>query len=168
MHRAGESSGNHRPENKQVSRRSHAVEELMELKAHIEQGRYAEALALIGEMEEMSREDKAHKMGSFIEILLIHLIKRRAEGRSTRSWDVSIKNALESIEDVNTRRKSGGRYLTDRELKELIDRRYRRALRRASLEAFEGSLDEDRLASKLDEAAVKHEALQLIMGAERR
>jgi pentatricopeptide repeat protein len=42
------------------------MEELVELRAHIEQGRYAEALSLIGEMEEMSRDDKRHKIGSFL------------------------------------------------------------------------------------------------------
>jgi pentatricopeptide repeat protein len=37
------------------------MEELLELRAHIEQGRYAKALSLIGEMEEMSRDDKIQK-----------------------------------------------------------------------------------------------------------
>jgi len=33
------------------------MEELFELKNFVEQGKYAEALTLIGEMEEMSRDD---------------------------------------------------------------------------------------------------------------
>jgi len=141
------------------------VEELSELRACIEGGRYAEALTLIGEMEEMSRDDKFHKIGGFIEILLIHLIKQHAEKRSTRSWEVSIKNALDNIEDVNKRKKAGGYYLTEEELMEAIDNRYRRALRRASLEAFEGALDEDQLASRLDAQSLKHETLNMILAA---
>ena len=37
------------------------MEELFELKSHVEQGRYAEALTLIGEMEEMSRMIRSTK-----------------------------------------------------------------------------------------------------------
>ena len=141
------------------------MEELLELRAHIEAGRYAQALALIGEMEEMSKDDKVFKVGSFIEIVLIHLIKQHAEGRSKRSWEVSIKNTLDSIDDVNKRKKSGGYYLSAEELRETIDRRYRRALRRASLEAFGGALDENQLAMKLDEQEIRHAALSMILAA---
>ena len=138
------------------------MEELLELRAHIEQGRYGEALTLIGEMEEMSKDDKLHKIGSFIEILLIHLIKEQAEQRTTRSWQVSIQNAVDNIKDVNKRRKSGGWYITDEELREAIDDRYQRALRRASLEAFEGALSEDQLAAKIDRQSIEEKALQMI------
>ena len=62
------------------------MDELLELRTHIEQGRYAEALTLIGEMEEMSRDDKINKIESFLHILLLHLIKQAVEQRTTRSW----------------------------------------------------------------------------------
>jgi hypothetical protein len=139
------------------------MEELLELEEYIKQGNYAEALALIGEMEEMSREDKINKIGSFIEILLLHLIKQHAEQRSTRSWQVSLKNAIDNIYDINKRRKTSGYYLDQAELMELIDSRYQRSLRRASLEAFEGHFDEIELAQKVSEANIKLEALQLIL-----
>lgn len=141
------------------------MDELLELREYIERGDYLEALTLIGEMEEMSREDKINKVGSLMEILILHLIKQYAEQRSTRSWDVSIKNAVENIIDINKRRKAGGYYLSQGELKETIDSRYQRALRRASLEALEGRFDEFELAQKIDEAQIKQEALQLILEA---
>ena len=84
------------------------MEELIELKAYIEQGNYAEALNLIGEMEEMSRDDKINKIFSLAEILLIHLIKKHAEKRTTRSWDASIRNSVYRINYVNKRKKAGG------------------------------------------------------------
>ena len=41
-------------------------------------------------MEEMSREDKVHKIYSFAEMLLLHLIKqKRTEQRTTRSWELT-------------------------------------------------------------------------------
>ncbi|QTA87863.1 DUF29 family protein [Desulfonema magnum] len=142
------------------------MEELFELKSYIEQRRYPEALSLIEEMEEMSRDDKINKIGSFIEIFLLHLIKKHAEKRTTRSWEVSMKNALDNIEDVNKRRKAGGYYLNQEELEAIIDRRYQRAMRRASLEAFEGQFDESELAKKVDENQIKKEALQSVISGQ--
>jgi len=137
------------------------MEELFELRSHIEHGRYGEALALIGEMEEMSRDDKINKIESYIEILLLHVIKQHAEKRSTRSWDVSISNAVTKIRNTNKRRKSGGCYLTEEEIKEAIAEAWPVALRRASLEAFEGRYDEAELAQRIDKGVILKEALQL-------
>src|SRR5262249_30147781 len=67
------------------------MEELYELRAYIESGQYKEALLLLDEMEEMSRDDKINRISSFMEVLLVHLIKQAAEQRTTRSWDVSIR-----------------------------------------------------------------------------
>lgn len=139
------------------------MDELQELRSHIEQGHYAEALALIGEMEEMCRDDKINKIESFLCVLLVHLIKQRAEGRSTRSWEVSISNALDGIERTNKRRKSAGYYLSDGELKEAIAEIYPTALRQASLEAFEGRYDEDELAGKFDGESLAAEALERVL-----
>jgi hypothetical protein len=139
------------------------MDELLELRAHIEQARYAEALALIGEMEEMSRDDKINKIEGFLHILLVHLIKQYAEQRSTRSWEVSIKNAIDGVIRVNKRRKAGGYYLTHEELRESIEEIYPASLRQASLEAFEGHYDDSELAAKIDEHKIKEEALQKVL-----
>ena len=41
------------------------MEELAELRAYLEQGRYTDALTLVGEMDEMSRDDKINKIMSY-------------------------------------------------------------------------------------------------------
>ena len=138
------------------------MEELIELRTCIEQQRYAEALVLIGEMEEMSREDKINKIYSYIEILLLHLIKKFAEHRMTRSWKLSIRNSIAAIERVNKRRKSGGYYLTTADLAALIEECYPFALSRASLEAFGGVYDETALAHQVDKDEICKKALTLI------
>lgn len=143
------------------------MEELFELKAHIEQGKYSEALTLIGEMEEMSKDDKINKIFSYIEILLIHLIKQNAEKRSTRSWEASIRNSVYRINYINKRRKAGGYYCTADELKEIIDDAWPTALLKASFEAFEGRYDDDELARKTDEEQIKRESLKLILQSSR-
>ena len=139
------------------------MEELLELRTYLEHGQYADALTLVGEMDEMSRDDKINKIMSYIEILLIHLIKRNAEKRSVRSWEISIRNSIRAIERSNKRRKAGGYYLTKDELQEAIEEIYQTALDMASLEAFEGQHDELELATKIDEKQIKKEALTLIL-----
>jgi hypothetical protein len=143
------------------------MEELFELRAYVEQGRYAEALALIGAMEEMSRDDKINKVASFLQILLLHLIKQHAEKRSTRSWEVSIHNAVDGVTRVNKRRKAGGYYLTTEELQDSLEESYPAALRQASLEAFAGRYGAAELATRIEAHKIKAEALQMVLEAQR-
>ena len=138
------------------------MEELFELKAYVKQGDYAAALNLIGEMEEMSRDDKINKVFSYAEILLIHLIKKHAEKRTTRSWDASVRNSVYRINYVNKHRKAGGHYLSKDDLKDVIRDAWDMALLRASFEAFEGRFDETELARQLDAEQIKAEAMKLI------
>jgi hypothetical protein len=135
------------------------MEELSVLRQYIEQGRYGDALLFIDELEEMSKEDKLNKIFSYALILLIHLIKKHAEQRTTRSWDFSIAHAVLQIKRTNLRRKAGGYYATQEELKEVLEEAFDLALKKAALEVFEGSLDETELAGKLDKAVIIQEAM---------
>lgn len=138
------------------------MEELFELRSYLEQQRYPDALRLLGEMDEMSRDDKVNKICSVLSILLLHLIKQHAEQRTTRSWNVAIANARREIQRVNKRRKAGGTYLSREELAESIHETYPEALTMASLEAFGGAFEEEELATKVDRRAMEHEALTLL------
>ncbi len=139
------------------------MEELLELRYYIEQQRYTEALDLLAEMEEMSREDKINKIYSFAEILLLHLIKQGAEQRTTRSWQLSMRNAARQIARVNKRYKSSETYLGASELCEALTEAYQPALERAALEAFEGRYDDVELGQKVDRATIEQKALELIV-----
>jgi len=141
------------------------MEEIFELRACIEEGRYTDAIVLLGEMEEMGRDDKINKIESFLEILLLRLIKQHAEKRTTRSWETSIFNSVYQINKINRRRKSGGYYLKAEEIGEAIEESYPAALKHAAIEAFEGILDDAELAGKVDETRIKEEALDLILKA---
>ena len=139
------------------------MEELLELRRCIEQQRYAEALDLLAEMDEMSREDKINKLYSFAEILLLYLIKQGAEQRTTRSWELSIRNAVRQIARVNKRYKSSGTYLGESELCEVLTEAYQPALERAALEAFEGHYDDVELGQKVNRSTIEQKALELIV-----
>ncbi|MCM0591773.1 MAG: DUF29 family protein [Gloeotrichia echinulata IR180] len=138
------------------------MEELLELRQLLEQGKIPEALLLVDELEEMSLSDKINKIDSYGVILLIHLIKQKAENRLTRSWEISIENAVREINKINKRRKSGGFYLTPAELMEILQQAYQVALKRAALEAFEGRYETEELAAMVDETEILAQALQLI------
>ncbi|GAB2607125.1 DUF29 family protein [Spirosoma areae] len=135
------------------------MDELLELKQYIEAERYDDALLLISEMEEMAKEDKLNKISRYIVILLIHLLKQRAEKHSTKSWDTSIYASLFEIGKTNKRKKSGGFYADADDFVEMINEVYPLALRKASNEAFEGSFEEQELEKLVDVAALKQEAL---------
>lgn len=136
------------------------MEELSVLRQYIEQGRYGDALFYIDELEEMSKEDKLNKIFSYALILLIPLIKKQVEQRSTRSWDFSIAHAALQIKRTNRRHKAGGFYAGPDELQEILEEGFDLALKKAALEIWEGRLDEAELAAKVDKAAVIKEALE--------
>lgn len=138
------------------------MEELLALRKSITSGDYIRALEIVDELEAMSREDKLEKIYSYAIILLLHLIKQEAEKRTTKSWDVSIKNSVERINRTNKRRKSGGCYAKKIELQEIIDDAVYPALRNASLEAFEGSCSEDELLELIDLDLIKNKAIEIL------
>jgi hypothetical protein len=138
------------------------MEELLELRQSINSGDYAKALSIVDEMEAMSKEDKVEKIYSYLIILLLHLIKQEAEQRTTKSWDVSLKNSQSRINRINKRRKSGGYYLPKEELQEIIDDAIFPALRNASLEAFEGNLSEQEILNKINLDSIKLKALKML------
>jgi hypothetical protein len=138
------------------------MEELLELKRLIYQGDIQDALLLIDEMEEMSKEDKINKIYNYCIVLLIHLIKQNAEKRSTRSWQVSIDLAVDKIQRINKRRKAGGTYINSSEIKELLIQAYRIAMKEASLEAFEGIYDAEALGKMVDFSIILDQALNFI------
>jgi lipopolysaccharide biosynthesis regulator YciM len=134
------------------------MDELLELKQKIIDRQWDEALAIATELEEMSKDDKINSIGSFCVILLLHIIKQEAEQRTTKSWDVSIKNCLAEITKRNKRRKSGGTYLSIQELTAILEESYELALLRASVEAFEGRFDTDYLDEIVDRDLVLDQA----------
>ncbi len=138
------------------------MEELLELRKSIKSGNYTKALEIVDELEAMSKEDKLEKIYSYTIILLLHLIKKEAEKRTTKSWEVSIKNLIERINRINKRRKSGGYYAQKEDLKEIIDAAALPALRNASLEAFEGECSEQEILEMIDLDLIKNKALEML------
>ncbi|MDP5339753.1 MAG: DUF29 domain-containing protein, partial [Nodularia sp. (in: cyanobacteria)] len=114
------------------------MEELLTLKDLLIKGDVTGALVIVEELAEMSRNDIIKTIRSYAVILLLHLIKQKAEHRSTRFWEVSIRNSVREIQRENKRRQAGGYYLTRSELWETLEEAYLNAIDQASLEVEEG------------------------------
>ncbi|MCY7383336.1 DUF29 family protein [Microcoleus sp. N9_B2] len=139
------------------------MEELMELKELLHRGKVAEALVLVEELEEMSKSDKLNKIFSYGIILLLHLIKKVAENRTTKSWETSIFNAVKQIQRTNKRHKAKGTYLTEEELVETLEDAYESGLKSAALEAFEGIYDVEEIAKMVNRDDIMKMAIGLIL-----
>ena len=139
------------------------MEELLELKSLLLKGDTQGALAIVEELEEMSRDDKINNISSYGVILLLHLIKQQAENRTTRSWDVSIRNSVRQIQTKNKRRKAGGYYLTPEDLRLALEEAYPTAIDQASLEVDEGRYEPEELAQKVNQESIINQALALIV-----
>jgi regulator of RNase E activity RraB len=139
------------------------MEELLEIKELLHQGKVAEALIIVEELEEMSKLDKLNKIFSYAIILLLHLIKKKAEKRTTKSWETSIFNSVKQIQRSNQRRKAKGTYLTEEELLETIHDAYESALREAAIEAFEGSYEAEEISEMVNSEEIIKMAIDLIL-----
>ena len=140
------------------------MEELLELKGFLLSGNISDALLLVEEMTEMSKDDKINKISSYAKIVILHLIKQAAEKRTTRSWEMSIKHAVNEIQKTNRRRKAGGKYIADSELFETFNEAYPFALDLAAVEAFGGHYESAELGAMVDRDAIINQVIALVSG----
>jgi primase-polymerase (primpol)-like protein len=138
------------------------MEELLKLRELLLKGDMTGALAIVDELEEMSRDDKINNIRSYAVILLMHLIKQKAENRTTKSWELSIRNSIRGIQTKNQRRKAGGTYLNTDELSLAISEAYTEAVDRASSEVEEGRYEPHELAKLVNRQEICDRAMILI------
>ncbi|KAB8320908.1 DUF29 domain-containing protein [Tolypothrix campylonemoides VB511288] len=142
------------------------MEELLELKHLLLKGDVQGALVIVEELEEMSKQEIIDSIRGYAVILLLHLIKQQAENRTTRSWDVSIRNSVREIQRKNKRGKAGGYYLTTEELLESLQEAYLNAIDEASLEVEEGRYQPEELEQLVHQEEIINRALALILPQE--
>ncbi|PIG95082.1 DUF29 family protein [Gloeocapsopsis sp. IPPAS B-1203] len=133
------------------------MEELLTLKEMLLKGDISGALVMVEELEEMGRNDIIKTIRSHAVILLLHLIKQQAENRTTRSWEVSIRNSVREIQ-----RENRAYYLTSEELLETLEEAYLNAIDEASLEVEEGRYEPEELEQRVNKVEILQHALNLI------
>jgi hypothetical protein len=138
------------------------MEELLELKALLLKGDIKGSLAIVEDLEDMSKNGIISTIRSYAVILLLHLIKQQAENRTTRSWDVSIRNSVREIQRQNKRRKAAGYYLSDEELTDTLNDAYLNALDAASLEVESGRYQSEQIEAIIDKNKLISDAFLMI------
>ena len=142
------------------------MEEILELKELIRQHDYDGALKLAEELEEMSKKAIVDNIRNYAIILLLHLIKRTIENRTTRSWDNSIEYAVLQIQVLNRRQKSKGNYLDPVDLSDLLQDAFKLAVVKASRETLKGKLTSREIAALVDKNILAQQAMEAIASTE--
>jgi len=126
------------------------VQELIELRNNILQGRYPEALELLDELEGMGRQAILRNIQSYLLRLLIHLIKNQVEQRLTNSWAASIRDSVICIQRLNLKGNKTSYYIKQDEWESYLSNGLKDAIFAASVEIFEGQYKPRQLQGMVD------------------
>jgi hypothetical protein len=139
------------------------TQELTDLRNSILQGRYADSLAIVDELEGMSKQAILRNIQSYAKILLIHLIKNQIEQRLTNSWVASIRNSIREIQKLNLKENKKSYYVNQDEWENLIEEEViEDAIADASLEVMNGKYNQFQLAEIINRTQLIEYALKLL------
>ncbi|HIK13493.1 MAG TPA: DUF29 family protein [Oscillatoriaceae cyanobacterium M33_DOE_052] len=139
------------------------TQELIDLKTCLIEGRYAEALEIVEELESMSKQAILARIQSYLAILIIHLIKNQVEQRLTNSWASSIRNAIREIKKYNLKDNKTSFYINGEEWQHLLEEEIiESAIADASDEVLNGKYSRAHLASMLDKTTIIQTAVKFL------
>ncbi|MFM5981076.1 MAG: DUF29 family protein [Sphaerospermopsis kisseleviana] len=138
------------------------TQELIDLRNSILAGRYEDALAIVDELEGMSKQAIFRNIQSFLRVLLIHLIKNQIEKRLTNSWVASIRNALVEIKKINLKENKKSYYINKDEWDNYLEEEIELAIGDASVEVLNGIYTEFQLAEMVDKNSIISTALNFL------
>ena len=127
------------------------TQELMELRQSILEGRYDDALEIIDDLEDMSKQGTLRKIEAFLVRLVIHLIKNQIEQRLTNSWIASISDSVIQIAKLNIKDNQKSYYIKSDQWGEYLAEALEMAIRPASAEIFGGTLKPSQVSQRLQE-----------------
>jgi hypothetical protein len=114
------------------------MQEIIDLRQSILEGRTGDALALLDELEAMSRKSVIYTIESYLVRLVMHLIKADVERRMTTSWRHSIRDSALQIKALNIMDNKRSSYIHAEEWALYIDEAFIQALSAASVEIADG------------------------------
>lgn len=138
------------------------TQELIDLRNSITEGRYADALAILDELDWMSKKATLRNIKSFLVRLLIHLIKNQVEQRLTNSWVASISDSVVQIQDLNLQDNKTSHYIKPDEWEPMLKDALAAAIRPASVEVLNGRLKPSQLSQIIDKPQTILTAQQLL------
>lgn len=137
-------------------------QELIDLKQSILESRYDDALAIIDDLEEMSKQATLRKIEAFLLRLCIHLIKNQIEQRLTNSWIASISDSVIQIAKLNVKYNNTSYYIKSHEWEEVLLEAVAMAIRPASADIFEGTLKSSQISQRLNQEVLVNLAQELL------
>ncbi|WP_373525938.1 DUF29 family protein [Nostoc sp.] len=138
------------------------TQEFIELRQSILEGRYDEALEIIDDLEEMSKQATLRKIEAFLVRLCIHLIKNQIEQRLTNSWIASISDSVIQIAKLNLKDNQKSYYIKADEWQEYLDEAVAMAIRPASAEIFDGTLKPSQISQRINQELLIDVAQKLL------
>lgn len=138
------------------------TQELIDLRTSILEQRYEDALAIVEDLEGMSRQAILRNIQSFLLRLLIHLIKNQVEQRLTNSWAASIRGSLRDIAKLNLKDNKTSYYVKSAEWSSMLAEEFDEAIATASLEVMDGAYSPFQLAELVDRELVTNRAIALL------
>lgn len=138
------------------------TQELFDLRTSILEGRLDDALAIIDDLEWMSKKNDLRNIKSFLIRMLSHLIKNQVEQRLTNSWAASILDSVRQIQDLNLRDNKISYYINIDEWQEPLEEALEAAIRVASVKVREGEYSPRQLSQLINRNQIIQIAQQLL------
>lgn len=138
------------------------TQELIELRQSILEHRYDDALEIIDDLEEMSKQATLRKIEAFLVRLCIHLIKNKIEQRLTNSWIASISDSVIQIAKLNIKANQKSYYIKADDWSEYLEEAVAIAIRPASAEIFAGTLKPSQVSQRLNRETLINIAQQIL------
>lgn len=111
----------------------------------------------------MSKQAILRQIQSFLNVLLIHLIKNQAEQRLTGSWVNSIRNSIREIKKANIKDNKTSYYINPNEWDSFIEEEViEDAIAEAAEEVFNGAYSQFQLAEMVDKNLIIETAVRLL------
>jgi Domain of unknown function DUF29 len=126
------------------------TQELIDLRASILEQRYDDALAIIDELEWMSKKQILQTIESFLVRILVHLIKNQIEQRLTNSWAASIEGSIIKIRKLNLKENKTSYYIEQDEWDDLLEEAFNESILPASAEIFNGEYSPKQLMNRVN------------------
>ena len=138
------------------------VQELIDLRQSIVEGRYQDALDIVDELEGMGKQAILRNIESFLVRLLIHLIKNQVEKRLTNSWAASISDSIRQIKKLNLKDNKKSHYIKQDDWSEYLEEAFEVAILEASIEVSGGIYSPIQLEEVVNKKQVIKTASSLI------
>jgi Domain of unknown function DUF29 len=126
------------------------TQELLDLRRSILEERYEDALAIVDELEGMSKQAILRNIESCLVRLCVHLVKNQVEQKLTNSWLASIADSVVQIAKLNLKDNKTSYYIQSDEWQSYLEEAIEGAIRPASVEVLGGQIKPKQLSELID------------------